>query len=801
LQFGGYVQLMRNPRFDYTPLYDTASMNTSFTTSSGFAGKGVPLDPAASPSGAGPCDPSTGVGCFPAVDPKFDVNYDYPITDILGIPTNAGANYNYGRNLKLLPPNVRITRRYAANSYEPYVQDVWKVKPTLTLTLGLRYSLFSPVWETNGLQVCPSPSLGSWFANRAYEGANGIPSNQDTPLTVNWCGPANGKSGYWNWDYKNLGPRVAFAWAPNRTTGLLGSLFGNGKTSIRGGFGMVYDRFGQGIIDEFNGNSFGLTTILGSPVEPVSGASASVPCQVNLPRITGVNTIPPILLQEAVCAASGVPVPSFPETIPVGPVTRATSLDTSLKTPYSYTIDFSVARELRAGFALEVAYVGRLSHRLLSSEDVAQPLDLRDKKSGLDYFAAVQPLTKLYEQQGVTDATFNDSMVSPAVAQYWADILQSPVTGGAYQLGAYAASCLGGISSTSTTDPLLAAFDLFCGHMGVETSALSALDDPGSGFGASGIPDATNNPNCGQTGYPACRQYYVVGGPNAFYTPQYASLSALRSIGFSNYHAMQVTLRHQMSHGVQFDFNYTYSKSIDLCSDAERSGNNGALNFNGGCQILNAWSPYLFRAVSDFDTTHQLNSNWVVDLPFGRGRAIASRVNRGLDAFIGGWQLSGLFRWTSGFPYTIYDNSSYYPTDWYWEGAAMPTVGHIASGAFKGPNGTVNLFRDPATAQNLFLPALPGQVGVRNVVRGDGYFGVDLGLSKRWTMPWSEKQSLALRWEVFNVTNATRFDFGDLGSGSVSESNNSIAVGSRFGNYSHLMTNPRVMQFALRYEF
>ena len=58
----------------------------------------------------------------------------------------------------------------------------------------------------------------------------------------------------------------------------------------------------------------------------------------------------------------------------------------------------------------------------------------------------------------------------------------------------------------------------------------------------------------------------------------------------------------------------------------------------------------------------------------------------------------------------------------------------------------------------------------------------------------------ALRWEVFNVTNSTRFDFNDQNSSSASESNNSIAV-PNFGNYTHLMTNPRVMQFALRYEF
>jgi hypothetical protein len=783
LQFGGYILLMRNPRLDYGSSFDSANTNSAYTTTSGFAGKNSPLNPAQNPNGVGPCDPTTGIGCYPGVDPSFATNYDYPITDILGMPTNASAVYNYDRSLNLLPAGAAITRRYAANSYEPYVQDVWKIKPTLTLTLGLRYSLFSPIWETNGLQVCPTPSLGKWFSNRAHEGATGVPSNQDVPLSVDWCGSANGKPGYWNWDYKNLGPRVAFAWAPNQSHGLLGSLFGNGKTAIRGGFGMVYDRFGQGIVDEFSGNSFGLTTSIGNPILPVE----------SLPRLTDVNIIPPALILPAPAA------PSFPQTIPIGATQRATSLDTSMKTPYSYTIDFSVARELRSGFSLEVAYVGRLSHHLLSSQDVAQPLDLRDKKSGLDYFTAVQALAKLYQQQGVTDATFKDSMVSPAVAQYWTNILQAPINGGAYALGVQTGGCGTG-GPSSTTDPLLAAFDLFCGSKFVETTALQALDVPNSGFGAAGIPDATGDPSCGQAGHPLC-QYYPVGGPNSFYTPQYQSLSTLRTIGFSNYNAMQVTLRHQMRHGFQFDFNYTYSKSIDLCSDAERLGNNGALNFNGGCQIFNAWSPYLFRSVSDFDATHQFNSNWVVDLPFGRGRAFASHANRGLDAVIGGWQLSGLLRLTSGFPYTIYNNGAYFPTDWWWEGAALPSTRTIRTGTFKSLNGTVNLFKDPATAQNLFLPALPGQVGVRNPVRGGGYFGLDMALSKRWAMPWSEKQSLALRWEVFNVPNSTRFDFNDQSSAGVSESNNSIGVGQRFGNYTHLMTNPRVMQFALRYEF
>jgi hypothetical protein len=780
LQFGGYLLFMRNPRFNYTSSFDSGSTNSSFTLTSGFS----------SPGNESKFNPAN--NGYPAVAQSFDVFYDYPITDLLGMVTNATTVFNYNRQLQLLPEGAPISRRYAQNSYEPYIQDIWKARPNLTLTFGLRYSLFSPVWETNGLQVCPSPSLGQWFNARAAAGANGVPSNQDAPLQVNWCGPANHKSGYWNWDYKNLGPRIAFAWAPNKSDGFLGKLVGNGnKTSIRGGFGIVYDRFGQGIVDEFSGNSFGLTTNLTNGILPLD----------TFPRLTNVNVIPSSLLQPAPGA------PSFPETIPTMQDLSApgfgSSLDTSIKTPYSYTLDFSIERDLGAGFSLDVAYVGRLSHRLLSSQDVAQPLDLRDKKSGLDYYSAIQPLSKLYELQGVTDSTFSDSMVSPKVIQYWTDMLQPPIPGGSYALGAQNGGCPGPSGPANTTDPVLAIFDLFCGNSGVETTALTALDLPASvsGFLFTGIPDYTDNPNCFQPGYPGpCQQYGVVGGPNAFYNQQYVSLFALRSIGFSNYNALQATLRHQMRHGVQFDFNYTYSKSIDLCSDAERLGNYGSLNFNGGCQMFNAWSPYLFRAVSDFDTTHQLNANWVADLPFGRSRPFAAHVNRPVDALIGSWQLSGLFRWTSGFPYTIYNNPADYPTDWYWEGAAMPTVSHLQSGAYHQADGNVNLFPNPAAAEASFNPALPGQVGVRNFVRGDGYFGIDLGLSKRWTMPWNDKQIVAFRWEVFNVTNSTRFDFNDLNSSSASESNNSIAT-TTFGNYTHLMTNPRVMQFALRYEF
>src|SRR5437764_1340652 len=83
---------------------------------------------------------------------------------------------------------------------------------------------------------------------------------------------------------------------------------------------------------------------------------------------------------------------------------------------------------------------------------------------------------------------------------------------------------------------------------------------------------------------------------------------------------------HRMSHGIQFDLNYTFSKSIDVFSDATRVGAWGGL----GGQMINAWQPNALRAVSDYDTRHQFNGNWVADLPFGKGKPLGGNVSPAL---------------------------------------------------------------------------------------------------------------------------------------------------------------------------
>jgi hypothetical protein len=774
-QFGFQTSLIRNPTSSTTSSFSYGYMNAEWMDTSGFAGRCSPLNPI-NPAGT-QCNNNN----YPAVDFEgFGTNYDNAVANLFGMDVEVNAQYNYQRNGSALPQGAPVVRHFAEDGYEMYAQDVWKIKPNVTITLGLRYSLFSPPWETKGLEVAPTENLGTWFSNRGTGMNNGVPSIDAPPVAFNWAGPANGGTpGYYGWDYKDLGPRVAFAWSPGYDSGLLQSIFGGaGKSSVRAGFGIVYDRIGEGLLQTFDQNgAFGLSTSISNGV-----GSETVACT---PRVTSMTIIPTVD-NCATAIFTPAPAANYPEPYPSNPALGseaiAWGLDSSIKTPYSYTLDLSVQRQLPSGFTLDVGYVGRLSHRLLAQDDLAMPLDPYDKIAGMDYFTAATALAKLY-RNGMTTNQFNPNMVPANVQQYWTDITQPAGPGGAYAIGAlspYGSCATNGMNST--TNPTVLAFDLLCANSLNESTAIYEMD-------IYGVPNANL---IGPATY-----YYTLGGytgPNVFYSPQYSSLYALRTITNAAYHALEVTLQHKMAHGIQFDFNYTYGKSIDVASDAERVGQYGGL----GGQIINAWDPNSNRGPSDFDLRHQFNTNFIWEMPFGRGRWIAHDINRVADALIGGWQLSGLARWTSGFPVNV-DNGGVYPTNYQLEGNASMICPVTTGTYYTGPNTAPNLFANGVAAANCFDYDFPGGTGGRNQIRGPGFFGIDLGLAKRWKMPWSEKQSLQFRWEVFNVTNSVRFDVqsASASTGGGLENGNS----TNFGNFSGTLTNPRIMQLALRYEF
>src|SRR5581483_6212772 len=215
--------------------------------------------------------------------------------------------------------------------------------------------------------------------------------------------------------------------------------------------------------------------------------------------------------------------------------------------------------------------------------------------------------------------------------------------------------------------------------------------------------------------------------------------------------------------------------------------------------VINAYSPNLWRAVSDFDTTHQINANWMWDLPYGKGRHWGSSAKGFMNAVFGGWGLNGLVRWTSGFPFSV-EAGNGWSTNFELEGSSVLVGPKPKTGVFN-VNGSPAVFQNPLALANacacspasdagaIFRATLPGESGQRNNFRGPGFFGVDPGLSKTWTL--TENKTLRFAWEVFNATNSVRFDAAGSLIGETLVSN------TGFGLYNTELTQPRVMQYSL----
>jgi len=363
---------------------------------------------------------------------------------------------------------------------------------------------------------------------------------------------------------------------------------------------------------------------------------------------------------------------------------------------------------------------------------------------------------------------------------YWQFALQALQPGGAYSIGQ--SSCTNSATPAGTTSSLVAAYALFCSGNLNETTPLASWD-------LGGIPDANLNGV----------SYFPVNGPNTFYQNQFASLYAWTSTGRSNYNAGQFMLRHRATHGLTWDFNYTYSKSIDLGSNAERV----SLFQNGGfaSQVINAFEPGQNRGVSDFDLTHQINSNLVYELPFGRGQTWGSSSSPAVNAILGGWTVSGLYRWTSGLPFTV-SNGFQFPTNWELTGQAntigpLPStgVGTNCSSGTCNPNVFVGATGGTGSAVNSFDYPFPGQSGNRNNIRGPGYFDIDVSLLKSWN--FTESTKLTFSAAAYNVTNSVRFDVGSI----YYNGNSAIDSGSAFGNFESTLTGPRRIELSLRFSF
>jgi Carboxypeptidase regulatory-like domain len=649
IQLGANIGIARDPRVSYLHSFSQGKGATFWMYPVGFSNTG----------GQSPLDPIN--GGYP--EPYSSSAYDYPMLGLLGMVSLVNSNWNYNRDGTPQAQGAAVNRKYGLNWYEIYGQDSWHFRPNWTLNLGLRWSIFPPPWEVNGLQASPtcSPSvaeangtpscppgafnMGKYFNQNVHNMQNGL-GYADAPLISFIAGgKANKGPGYYNTQMTNFSPRISVAYSPHANGGLFGAIFGApGQTVIRGGFSMVYDRAGMQLVNTFDANApAGFSTSLTNPC-CVDGADA-------VARVTDINTIP-VFSQGGSQYFQDAPSGTFPQTPPSNyPGGQAISwgIDQSLKTPYAYAVDFSVGREFPHGLTLQLAYVGRFGHNLLTQRDLMQPLDIVDPKSKIDYYSAATAISKLASTQGLAATQLSPSQFDQALgptSAYWVNLLKAPGSttpppSGTNYVMPVPNALIPGSTTTTTTDIAQAAYALY-----VASGAYVGDEVVGAG-------------NIDLYGYlqdTAATSYFINGRSNGnppgnfageLLNQQFTTSYAWSSIGNSNYNGFQVTLKKQYRSGVQFDFNYTFSKSIDITSAASRVGFSGTDNVGApGSRLVNAFSPRQFRAVSDFDTTHQINANFLMALPFGKGQAIGRNASTALNALIGGWQVTGLVRWT-----------------------------------------------------------------------------------------------------------------------------------------------------------
>ncbi len=730
--FGANIRLITNNRISQGASFDDAIINPSFYNFSGA----VLLD---------------GFEDFESASDLRDA-----LASAIGRFSQYSANLVYDGSGQLQQVGTPTDRSFATQEYEWYFQDSWRMRPNLTLNYGIRWSTSTPVYEKNGLQVVPNVSLTDYFNQRVDASFNG--SSLNDPITFILGGKANNGPGYYEQDWNNWAPSVSVAWSPDFGDNLFGKVFGRqGKSVIRGGFRMSYDRIGSALAVNFDLNNLaGFTSarnINANTFDVIDGALG--------PLFGGLN--PNVRVLDFPGQSPIATTLQFPLTVPSDEDQRIeVSLDQGIKTPYNYSFNFSYGREIGKGLSVEASYVGRFARSLLASRDIMQLNNIRDPQSGMTFYEAMNMLVDFrYQNREITsipDIPFFNNFF-PFAAEWWGDTSLTP-TQASYAW--IAPGALGGA-------------DL------IDYTFLQLLWDDS----------------------PTCSTCPFGGGParfnNVFYQPQFAALSAFSTIARSNYNSLQLSLRQRMADDVTFDFNYTYGHSLDSASGLQSSGSYGA------AFIVNALDPDQNYASSDFDARHIINANWVVGLPFGRGKRFFSGVNGFANQVLGGWQASGIFRWNSGLPIQTPFDCCVWATNWNVQSNGV-RVAPVQSSPTR--EGSPNIFSDPDAVYSSFRPARPGEVGDRNVLRAPSYITLDMGLNKTFNMPW-EGHQLQFRWEVFNVTNTQRFDGLTISDLSLDTDPHlgTTSPSSDFGKFTSTQTPlnetkaGRVMQFGLRYIF
>ena len=253
-------------------------------------------------------------------DPVALYNWDSFFVGALGIINNVQAAISYDHAGDVLPSGTQIRHDWRIWEYAGYIQDAWRIRNDLTISLGLRYQYQTVPYETNGVQASfLNTSFDAIMAAREQNGLNGISGPDTTPMLVyQLTGKANHAPPLYPPERHDFSPRIALAWNPAFNEGLLGRLFGDRKTVLRTGAALIYDQTVINAITQLKDQS---DYTFGNSYANIFGGGGTVNSLQADPRFNSVNSVP-----------FPVPAPAFrrpsrrPQSLTTGSIASCTHL-------------------------------------------------------------------------------------------------------------------------------------------------------------------------------------------------------------------------------------------------------------------------------------------------------------------------------------------------------------------------------------------------------------------------------------------------------------------------------------------
>ena len=254
-----------------------------------------------------------------------------------------------------------------------------------------------------------------------------------------------------------------------------------------------------------------------------------------------------------------------------------------------------------------------------------------------------------------------------------------------------------------------------------------------------------------------------------------------------------------MRHGLYALIGYTYSRTFD------NGLPDGVGTFPGATYFPLPGTQRADWGLSQLNLNNSFTASVLYDLPFGKGKRWGNDWNSVVNGVLGNWEVDVIERATSGFPLFVVDSANNSGVNFQWNGNGLNRPDQVGDPNRAGPVAANPLCVAPTqihTVQNwlnpcAFAPAAPGELGnaSRTPVYGPRYVNTDLSLIKHIPLPY-EGMRIDFRAEFFNAWNHAQFFLGGGASGM-----QDINAPSSFGVINGTVGNPRVMQFALRFDF